>query len=218
MQIHGIHARALANDIFWGAINRLEKKVTHLDSRVIFPRNASLALGTPGLVFFWQLARDDGAATTPTPRSGAGYRSGSDPRVSLKGHARRLVEWRAWATTCCSPPTTLGRVRSFQTEAEPTRGFCGNVRGLPPASVPDRSGMESSPDIIPRGRVRAFTELFLSARTHGRFPDAVEAVLERSVWLRWFRLVSMDFGFTAMTQGFGSNLCRSSHSWSFPRS
>ena len=82
--------------IFFGAaINRLEKKVTHLDSRVIFPGNASLALGTPGLVFFWQLARDDGAAPTPTPRSGAGYRSGSDPRVSLKGHARGLVEWRA---------------------------------------------------------------------------------------------------------------------------
>ena len=135
MQIHGIHARALANDIFWGAINRLEKKVTHLDSRVIFPRNASLALGTPGLVFFWQLARDDGAATTPTPRSGAGYRSGSDPRVSLKGHVRGGVEWRALS----------------------------------------------------------------------------------SVWLRWFCLVSVDFGFTAMTQGFRSNLCRSSHFWSFPR-
>ena len=148
-----------------------------------------MALGTPGLVFFGQLARDDGAAPTPTPRSGAGYRSGSDPRVSLKGHARGLVEWRAQATTCCSPPTTLGRVRSFQTEAGPTGGFCGNVCGLPPASVPDQSGMESSPDIIPRGRVRAFTELFLSARTHGRFPDAAEAVLESSVWLRWFRLV-----------------------------
>ena len=177
-----------------------------------------MALGTPGLVFFGQLARDDGAAPTPTPRSGGGYRSGSDPRVSLKGHARGGVEWRAWATTHHSPPTTLGRVRSFQTEAEPTRGFCGNVRGLPPASVPDRSGMESSPDIIPRGRVRAFTELFLSARTHGRFPDAAEAVPESSVWLRWFRLVSVDFGFTAMTQGFGSNRSRSSHSWSIPRS
>ena len=138
--------------------------------------------------------------------------------MSLKGHARGLVEWRARATTCCSPPTTLGRVRSFQTEAEPTGGFCGNVRGLPPASVPDQSGTESSPDIIPRGRVRAFTELFLSARTHGRFPDAVEAVLESSVWLRWFCLVSVDFGFTAMTQGFGSNLCRSSHFQSIPRS
>ena len=79
-----------------------------------------MALGTPGLVFFGQLARDDGVAPTPTPRSGGGYRSGSDPRVSLNGHTRRLVEWRARATTCCSPPTTLGRVRSFQTEVEPT--------------------------------------------------------------------------------------------------
>ena len=180
-----------------------------------------MALGTPGLVFFGQLARDDGVAPTPTPRSGAGYRSGSDPCVSLKGHARGHVEWRAQATTHHSPPTTLGRVRSFQTEVEPTGGFCGNVRQLPLASVPDWSGTESSPDIIPRGRVRAFTELFLSARTHGRFPDAAEAVPESSVWLRWlrwFRLVSMDFGFTAMTQGFGSNLCRSSHFWSFPQS
>ena len=40
--------------------------------------------------------------------------------MSLKGHARGGVEWRAWATTHHSPPTTLGRVRSFQTEAEPT--------------------------------------------------------------------------------------------------
>ena len=85
-----------------------------------FPGFAGLALGTPGLVFFGQLARDDGVAPTPTPRSGGGYRSGSDPRVSLKGHARGGVEWRAWATTHHSPPTTLGRVRSFQTEAEPT--------------------------------------------------------------------------------------------------
>ena len=107
--------------------------------------------------------------------------------MSLKGHALGGVEWRAQATTCCSPPTTLGRVRSFQTEAEPTGGFCGNVCGLPPASVPDRSGMESSPDVIPRGRVRAFTELFLSARTHGRFPDAVEAVPESSVGSAGFR-------------------------------
>ena len=76
--------------------------------------------------------------------------------------------------------------------------------------MPDRSGTESSPDIIPRGRVRAFTELFLSARTHGRFLDAVEAVPESSIWLCWFHLVSVDFGFTAMTQGFGSNLCQSS--------
>ena len=48
-------------------------------------------------------------------------------------------------------------------------------------------------DIIPRGRVRAFTELFLSARTHGRFPDAAEAVPESSVWLRWFCLVPLGF-------------------------
>ena len=49
--------------------------------------------------------------------------------------------------------------------------------------------------------------------------DAAEAVPESSVWLRWFRLVSVDFGFTAMTQGFGSNLCQSSrHSWSIPQS
>ena len=106
--------------------------------------------------------------------------------MSLKGHARGGIEWRARATTHHSRPTTLGRVRSFQTEVEPTGGFCGNVRQLPLASVPDWSGTESSPDIIPRGRVRAFTELFLSARTHGRFPDAAEAVLESSVWLRWF--------------------------------
>jgi len=66
--------------------------------------------------------------------------------------------------------------------------------------MPDQSGMESSLDIISRGRVQVFTELFLSARTHGRFLDAVGAVLESSVWLRWFCLVSVDFGFTAMTQ------------------
>ena len=64
-----------------------------------------------------------------------------------------------------------------------------SFRWLLLASVPDQSGTESSLDIIPKGRVRAFTELFLSARTHGRFPDAAEAVLESSVWLRWFRLV-----------------------------
>ena len=95
-----------------------------------------MALGTPGLVFFWQLARDDGAAPTPTPRSGGGYRTGSDPRVSLKGHARGGVEWRAQATTHHSPPTTLGRVRSFQTEAEPT----GLPQKRPWASAGFRAG------------------------------------------------------------------------------
>ena len=73
-----------------------------------FPGFAGLALGTPGLVFFGQLARDDGVAPTPTPRSSGGYRSGSDPRVSLKGHVRGGVEWRAlssiWLRWFCLVP------------------------------------------------------------------------------------------------------------------
>jgi len=43
---------ALANDIFWAAINRLEKKVTHLDSRVIFPRKRQFGAGHPRTRFF----------------------------------------------------------------------------------------------------------------------------------------------------------------------
>ena len=185
-----------------------------------------MALGTPGLVFFGQLARDDGVAQTPTPRSSGGYRSGSDPRVSLKGHALGGVEWRAQATTCCSPPTTLGRVRSFQTEVEPTRASTETSMGfhwLPPSStgfhqLPCWTGLAQRVFWTSyRGVVFSrYTELFLLARNYGRFLDAAEAVLESSVWLRWFCLVSVDFGSTAMTQGFGSNLCRSSHSWSFP--
>jgi hypothetical protein len=42
---------ALANDIFWAAINRLEKKVTHL-SRVIFPRKRQFGAGHPRTRFF----------------------------------------------------------------------------------------------------------------------------------------------------------------------
>ena len=104
--------------------------------------------------------------------------------MSLKGHARGGVEWRARATTHHSPPTTPWKSQKFPDPSGANWGFRGSFRWL--ASMPDRSGTESSPDIIPRGRVRAFTELFLSARTHGRFPDAAEAVLESSVWLRWF--------------------------------
>jgi hypothetical protein len=147
-----------------------------------------LALGTPGLVFFWQLARDDGAAPTPTPRSGAGYRSGSDPRVSLKGHARGLVEWRAWATTCCSPPTTLGRVRSFQTEVEPTGGFCGNVRQL---TGPARKVLRTSFRGVVFGRLpnffcrRAPMEGFRTPRRRSQRAPFGSAGSAGSAWFPW---------------------------------
>ena len=173
-----------------------------------------MALGTPGLVFFGQLARDDGVTPTPTPRSGGGYRSGSDPRVSLKGHARGGVEWRGRATTHHSRPTTLGRVRSFQTEVEPTGASVETsvgFRRLPCRTGPARKVLRTSYRGVVFGRLpnffcrRAPMEGF---RTPWRRSQRAPLVL----------LVSVDFGFTAMTQGFGSNLCRSSHSWSFPRS
>ena len=181
-----------------------------------FPGFAGLALGTPGLVFFGQLARDDGVAPTPTPRSSGGYRSGSDPRVSLKGHALGGVEWRAQATTCCSPPTTLGRVGSFQTEVEPTRASVETSMGfhrLPCWTGPAQRVFWTSYRGVVFSRLPNF---FCRRATMEGFWTPAEAVLESSVWLCWFCLVSVDFGFTAMTQGFGSNLCRSSHSWSFP--
>ena len=178
-----------------------------------------MALGTPGLVFFWQLARDDGAAPTPTPRSGARYRSGSDPRVSLKGHARGRVEWRARATTCGSPPTTLGRVRSFQTQVEPTGASVEASAGwLPCRTGLARKVLRTSFRGVVFGRLpnffcrRAPMEGFRTPRRRSRRAPS------GSAGSAWFRLVSVDFGFTAMTQGFGSNLCRSSHFWSIPRS
>ena len=186
-----------------------------------FPGIAGLALGTPGLVFFGQLARDDGVAPTPTPRSGGGYRSGSDPRVSLKGHARGGVEWRARATSHHSPPTTLGRVRSFQTEVEPTGASAETsvgFRRLPCRTGPARKVLRTSYRRVVFGRLpnffcrRAPMEGFRTPRRRSRRAPS------GSAGSAWFRLVSVDFGFTAMTQGFGSNLCRSSHFQSIPRS
>ena len=171
-----------------------EKKVTNLDSRVIFPGISSLALGTPGLFFFGQLARDDGAAPTPTPRSGAGYRSGSDPRVSLKGHARGRVEWRAWATTCGSPPTTLGRVRSFQTEAEPTGASTeasASFRRLPCRTGPARKVLRTSFRGVVFGRLpnffcrRAPMEGFRTPRRRSQRAPFGSAGSAGSAWFPW---------------------------------
>ena len=153
-----------------------------------------MALGTPGLVFFWQLARDDGAAPTPTPRSGAGYRSGSDPRVSLKGHARGLVEWRAWATTCCSPPTTLGRVRSFQTEVEPTGASAETsvgFRQLPCRTGPARKVLRTSYRGVVFGRLpnffcrRAPMEGFRTPRRRSQRALFGSAGSAGSAWFPW---------------------------------
>ena len=118
-----------------------------------------MALGTPGLVFFGQLARDDGAAPTPTPRSGAGYRSGSDPRVSLKGHARGRVEWRAGPPPAARHPPPLEEVRSFQTQAEPTWASAeasASFRRLPCRTGPARKVLRTSFRGVVFGRLPNF--------------------------------------------------------------